>query len=216
MAVVSVARGVTVGIHSVAPAQVTALVALLQAQLPAFLSVTVDPSEGEGRTLATIAQYIQAGGLWISWGGYPFYYTPSQPGGNGGNFARFCQLLGVPDPNADNAGGEFFAPPNGTARALWTPTATLPSPWVADAAYPPKTVDGVTVWGNIAVPSGTGWWFYASTDYGATTAADYGRFIVQTVSPAVPTVVRRPLWPWVVGGLVVVGGAGALLLVRRR
>jgi hypothetical protein len=178
--------------------------------------IVIDASEGEGRTLATIVTFIQSGGIWVSWGGYPFYYTPSQPQGLGYNFSRFCQLLGVPDPNAANTGSEFFGPPNGTTRVLWTPTSTLPAPWVSGQA--PVLVGNQYVWPLIAVPSGSGWWCYASPNYGVTTAAPYAAFIQSLVpqSTAPTTSSTGPSTGVIVGvGLGVVGLGVVLYLATR-
>jgi len=213
MATVTVARGVAGGIHRVDPAQVAALVALLQTHLPASRSITLDPSEGEGRTLAEIVAFLQRGGVWVSWGGYPFFYTPSTPGGSASNFSRFCRLAGIPDPNP--GAFEFVVPPPppwGPHRALWTPTPHLPAPWVADPAYPPQAVGNAYVWGAIAVPVGQGWWFYASTDYGPTQANQYGPWIIETMAPPAAA---APVWPWIVGGIVVLSGLTAVLLAHR-
>jgi len=198
------------GIQSVPSDQVSALAALLAQHLPASVSVVIDASEGEGRALADIVAFLQRGGVWISWGGYPFYYTPSQPGGLGFNFSRFCKLAGVPDPNPQAVGSEFFAPPNGSRRALWTPTPHLPAPWVADPAYPPQAVGNAYVWGAIAVPVGQGWWFYASTDYGPTQASQYGPWIIQTSSSG------HRVWLWVIGGMVVAVAIGGVVYFANR
>jgi hypothetical protein len=178
--------------------------------------IVIDASEGEGRTLATIVAFIQGGGIWVSWGGYPFYYTPSQSQGSGYNFSRFCQLLGVPDPNAANKGVEFFGPPGGQTRVLWTPTATLPTPWVSGQA--PFQVGNQYVWPLIAVPSGSGWWCYASPNYGVTTAAPYAAFIQSLVSP--PAATTTPSTGPSTGVIVGVGlgaiGLGVVLYLATR
>jgi len=210
MAQVTLAQHPT-GIQSVPPDQVSALAQQLTQSLSASTSVVTDASEGEGRTLADIVAFLKDGGIWISWGGYPFYYTPSQPGGLGYNFSRFCKLAGVPDPNPQAVGGELFAPPNGFHRALWTPTPNLPKPWVTDPNYPPKMVGNVYVWGAIAVPVGKGWWFYASTDFGPTQASQYGSWIIKTVASS-----AHRVWLWVIGGVVVAAAIGGVVYVASK
>ena len=175
-------------------------------------AIVLDASEQEGRTLAEIVAFIQGGGVWISWGGYPFYYTPGTPKGSGSNFSRFCQLAAIPDPNASSIGSEFFGPPGGTSRILWTPTASLPHPWMAgqssqSATMGPffgQTLGQVTVWPLIGVPVGKGWWFYASTNFAAPTPSTYAAFILRTVPH-----IRYGTWAVVLGV-----GAGAFIWVR--
>lgn len=190
--------------------------ALAQALQGVSNPIVIDAAEGEGRSLASIASFIQSGGIWISWGGYPFYYTPSQPTGLGFNFSRFCQLLGVPDPNAANAGGEFFGPAGGSSRVLWTPstTTTLPAPWIAGA--PLQVVSGQNTWPLIAVPSGSGWWFYADQNI---TPAQYAAFILSLTTPPVSstaTPARSIPWGWIIGGGIAALGVGTVLVVERR
>lgn len=214
--------------HGIQAIPSSTLEALAQALAPLPQPIVLDASEGEGRPLADIVAFIKAGGIWISWGGYPFYYTPSQPGGSSLNFHRFCQLANISDPGIA-IGQEFFVPGfpiNQGVRALVTSQSTLPNPWFADPDFPPKSVSNAYVWGAIGVPIGQGWWFYASTDYGPTTAANYARFILNLVAPAqalpastvptqspsvsIPTVAMpshsgAPRWVLWVGGAGLVG-----------
>lgn len=180
--------------------------------------VIIDASEGAGRSLADIVAFLKAGGIWLSWGGYPFYYTPSQPSGSGSNFYRFCQLAGVPDPNPAHVGSEFFGPPNGTTRILWTPTAILPTPWIAGISA--QRVGQAYVWPLIAVPVGLGWWCYASTNYGSITADQYAAF-VQSLIPKTTAASTKPsgLPPWLFWtGLGIMGalGLGAIVWAERQ
>lgn len=200
--------------------------ALAQALAGITAPIVIDASEGEGRSLASIVSFIQSGGIWVSWDGYPFYYTPSQPGGSAYNFSRFCHLLGVPDPNAGNTGSEFAGPPNENTRILWTPASqtTLPSPWIAGTSG--QSTGGVLVWPLIAVPAGQGWWFYLSTDYNTLTAADYAAFIVATAQPTITTQSGTttpatsavlPRWAGLaILATTVVVGAGTIALLERR
>lgn len=190
-------------------------------------SIVIDGSEGEGRTLESVASFIQAGGVWVSWGGYPFYYTPSQPGGSGSNFSRMCKLLGVPDPST-LTGSEFFGP-NGT-RQLNTKTATLPSPWIAgnSSTFSAYSATDET-WNLIGVPSGAGWWFYASS---SVTPQQYASFILSLITPQTASATvnsgsiahstsSQPLsynlTPlWIVAGLAAAGITVALVVHARQ
>jgi hypothetical protein len=185
--------------------------------------VIIDLGETEEVTIAQIAQFIQSGGIWVSGGGYPFYYTASQPKGNPANFSRFCQALGVPDPSS-LTGGEFWQPPNAQGRALVTTTPSLPNPWLSGAA--PIQVGTQFVWTLIAVPAGKGFWFYASApnNPGAPgpTMAQYAAFIANTApgSGRMPiTIVSKTGWLGLAAiaavGVAVVGG-GIYLATRHR
>lgn len=210
------------GIQAVPAAQQQALVAALSGL---SAPIVIDASEGEGRSLASIVSFIQSGGIWVSWGGDPFYYTPSQPGGLGYNFSRFCTLLGVPDPNGSAPGSEFFGPPNGNSRILWTPagTTSLPSPWVA--GMPSQSVGNQVVWPLIAVPSGSGWWFYASVNYATITPAQYAAFIQSLAQPVVTAVSSTAVpasssprslpWGWIIAGGALAIGVGAVVVIER-
>jgi len=202
------------GLEQISSSEVSALAQMLAERMPPSSPVVVDASEGEGRTLEEVVAFLRSGGVWVSWGGYPFFYTPSTPHGSGDNFARFCELAKVPNPNPQ--ANEFAVPPTyvNVNRALWTLTPSpLPPPWRYDPAYPPKLVGTYWVWGAIAVPVGKGWWFYASAQYGPTTAKEYGPWIVRTATGEQP----MPTWLWIIGGAVLVGGGvtAAVLLTRR-
>lgn len=200
----------------------TALQAALQ---NASAPIVIDAAEGEGRSLATIVAFIKQGGVWVSYGGFPFYYTPSYPGGNSNNFGRFCRVAGIPDPGA-SLGGEFF---DGKGRNLVTTKAALPKPWIA-AGSPFRTSYGLYGWTAIGVPIGKGWWFYAPWNPGsgvpANPPADYATFILQTINAASPTpllAVEPPVgtarWKTLLlvgGGIVVAGGATALIVRAAR
>lgn len=187
--------------------------------------VVIDASEGQQRSLNAVAHFIRQGGIWISWGGNPFFYTTSTTHGASSSFLQLCTLLGVPNPSPSEP-ASFFGPPNGQSRVLFTPTSqpTLPSPWIA--GLPAVSTGGVLVWPLIAVPAGQGWWFYLSTDYNTLTAADYAAFIVATAQPTITTQSGTttpatsavlPRWAGLaILATTVVVGAGTIALLERR
>lgn len=179
--------------------------------------VVIAAAEGEGRTLANIVQFIQSGGIWISWSGYPFYYTPStDPSGVGYNFGRFCQLLGVPDPSPSRPGNEFFAPVG--YRTLWTPLSqtTLPSPWITGMSR--KVFSSGASWPLIAVPAGAGWWFYADQTVSTAQYAAFIQSLAAAVSSTTASAASSPRslpWDWIIVGGALAIGVGAVVVIER-
>ncbi len=156
--------------------QITQLANLLST-LPQ--NIVLDAGEFVGRGTFEAAQFVQNGGIWVSYAGYPFYYGAKAGPTYGGNgVTAFLQALNVQAPSGMN----FFTP-SGANRALVTTTNSLPTNWVSGESS--ITKGSVYEWPMIGVQVGKGWWFYASGDIGDVTPDVYATFISTTINPPI-------------------------------
>ncbi len=184
-------------------AEIQSLMTLLQGT---GRDIVVDPGEWVGRSIASVASFIQSGGVWVSYGGYPFYYNgKGQPVYVNSGLSGVLNALKVKIPQGF-AINDWSSP----LRIVQTTSATLPKGWVGST---PISTNGVYQWPIIGVKAGDGWWFYASGDVGEVAPEQYALFIKQYITPPLTSVASASTqsesvsWiPWVLGGALVLGG----------
>lgn len=168
-------------------ANINALVQALQAANQAQ-SIVVDPGEFVGRKITDAASFVSAGGVWVSYAGYPFYYgAKATPVYGGQGVVDFLNALGVTLPAGLN-----FSTPSGAHRSLVSSSSTLPAGWVSST---PIQKGSVYEYPIVGVKAGAGWWFYASGGVGSVTPQEYAAFVLGAITPPPSTTITNPVVP---------------------
>ncbi len=155
-----------------------------------------DEGEYTGWTYSEIASFVEGGGIWIDWCGWPLAATDTTifvPMGDfEANFAGLAKSLGVPM-GYENGPPSFSAVPSGFpyVRSLCTTGAVEGQGFEANPNSI-STVSGTThCYSSFAIRYGKGAYFYA---FGNNIAYGYGDLLPQTPNPGVPF---DQYWPFI-------------------
>lgn len=208
--------------YNTTQSKITKLVSSLKKLAPANANIIVDAGEytGQGETSQSIINFINSGGVWVSYGGYPFFFNSAnlQNGGTG-RFNAILSGIGATVPT----GFSFWNLPNGPGdvRVANMPTSgstpsTLPAGWVSSQ---PVLLNGYTLWQTIGIPGKNGgWWFYSTGDVQGLSPQQYAQFIVSTAYPSQQSMApmtsgKKNAWMPI---LVIGGGVLALAMLSKQ